>query len=121
MTFAEEALRYSPFDLLVFLAHLGRGVASIQLGLYAEGAAHLENTIEANPTLNSFQFFAACAHALAGEHDRGQALAKEGLKVEPDFRLNFFMMSWCPMLPNASLKVVACWAYPNSLRSGITV
>jgi hypothetical protein len=40
--------------------------------------------------VGSFRFFAACAHALAGELEAGRSLAQEGLAMEPQFRLRFF-------------------------------
>ena len=90
LSYADRALQLSPFDLLVSVAHTAKGVASLQEGRYAEAAAYLDHSVEANPSLSSFRFFAACAHTLAGGLDRAGSLAKEGLTMEPSFRLRFF-------------------------------
>jgi TolB-like protein len=90
LSYADGALRLSPFDLLVSVAYTAKGVASLQDGRFAEAAADLDHSVEANPTLSSFRFFAACAHALVGELDRALSLAQEGLAMEPNFRLRFF-------------------------------
>jgi TolB-like protein len=90
LSYANRALRLSPFDLLVSVAHTAQGIASLQEGRAAEAAVYLDHSVEANPTLSSFRFFAACAHALAGELDTAISRANEGLAMEPDFRLRFF-------------------------------
>jgi adenylate cyclase len=87
---ATRALRLSPFDLLVSVAHTAKGIASVQEGRYEQAATYHDQSVEANPTLSSFRFFAACAHALAGELEAGRSLAQEGLAMEPQFRLRFF-------------------------------
>jgi tetratricopeptide (TPR) repeat protein len=87
---ATRALRLNPFDLLVSVAHTAKGIASVQEELYEQAAAYHDQSVQANPTLSSFRFFAACAHALAGDLEAGRSLVQEGLAMEPEFRLRFF-------------------------------
>jgi TolB-like protein/class 3 adenylate cyclase len=88
--YAKRAFRLSPFDLLLYLAHLAQGLASIQEGRYEEAAGYLDQSMQANPTLSSLRFIAASAHALAGRPETARAVADKGLKMEPDFKLRLF-------------------------------
>lgn len=90
LSFADAALRHSPFDLLVSVAHTAKAVALLLEGRYADAASNLDRSVEANPSLSSFRFFAACAHALAGDFKQARCLADEGLAMEPGFKLRFF-------------------------------
>ena len=90
LAYATRALRLSPFDLLVSVAQTAQGIASVLEGHHQQAAAFHDQSVQTNPTLSSFRFFAACAHAMAGEVEVGRALAAEGLAMEPDFRLRFF-------------------------------
>ena len=87
---ASRALRLSPFDLLVYLAYLAQGLASIQEASYGEAASSLDRAVQANPTLSSLRFLAAAAHALAGSLEAARSIAKDGLKMEPNFQLRLF-------------------------------
>ncbi len=100
---ATRALRLSPFDLLVSVAHTAKGIASVQEGLYQQAAACLDQSVQANPTLSSFRFFAACARAMAGELEAGRSLVQEGLAMEPGFRLQFFF----ELLPRSTAEKFA--------------
>jgi TolB-like protein len=88
--YAKRAIRLSPFDLLLYLAHLAQGLASIQEARYEEAAGYLDQSMQANPTLSSVRFVAASAHALAGRLETAKAVADKGLEMEPGFRLRLF-------------------------------
>jgi adenylate cyclase len=90
MDYAKRALRLSPFDLLVSVGLTAQGIASVQEHRYDDAAIYHELSVQANPTLSSFRFFAACAHALAGKLEAARDLARHGLEMEPGFRLRFF-------------------------------
>jgi adenylate cyclase len=90
MDYAKRALRLSPFDLLVSVGRTAQGIASVQEQRYDDAANYHELSVQANPTLSSFRFFSACAHALARELEAARALARQGLEMEPGFRLRFF-------------------------------
>ena len=86
MDYAKRALRLSPFDLLVSVGLTAQGIASVQEHRYDDAAIYHELSVQANPTLSSFRFFAACAHALAGKLEAARDLARHGLEMEPGFR-----------------------------------
>jgi TolB-like protein/class 3 adenylate cyclase len=88
--YAKRALRLSPFDLLLYLAHLAQGLASIQEERYEEAAGYLDQSMQANPTLSSLRFIAASAQALAGRLETARAVADKGLEMEPGFTLRLF-------------------------------
>ena len=90
MDYAKRALRLSPFDLLVSGGLTAQGIASVQEHRYDDAAIYHELSVQANPTLSSFRFFAACAHALAGKLEAARDLARHGLEMQPGFRLRFF-------------------------------
>ena len=90
MDYAKRALRLSPFDLLVSVGRTAQGIASVQEQRYDDAANYHELSVQANPTLSSFHFFSACAHALARKLEAARALARQGLEMEPGFRLRFF-------------------------------
>ena len=90
MEYAKRAIRLSPFDLLISIGYTAQGVASIQQGQYEDAANYHDQSVQANPTLSSFRFFAATANALAGRLDAAQLNAQQGLKLEPGFRIRFF-------------------------------
>ena len=76
MDYANRALRLSPFDLLVSVGRTAQGIASVQEQRYDDAANYHELSVQANPTLSSFHFFSACAHALARKLEAARALAR---------------------------------------------
>jgi adenylate cyclase len=93
---AKRALRLSPFDLLLYLAYLSLGLAAVHEERFVEAAAYLGQSIQANPTLSSLRFMAASAHALAGNVDAAQTVARQGLELEPGFRLRLVFELMAP-------------------------
>jgi adenylate cyclase len=100
---AKRALRLSPFDLLVYLAHFAQGLASIQEERYEEAANHLDQAMEAN-ALSSLRFVAASANALAGSLEVAKSIAERGLEIEPGFKLRVFFELICPEIAEKLVK-----------------
>jgi TolB-like protein/class 3 adenylate cyclase/Tfp pilus assembly protein PilF len=98
LDYAERAIRLSPFDLLVAVGHAAQGVSLIQLERYKEASIAHDRSVQANPTLSSFRFLAACAHALAGDLEAARTSAQRGLEMEPSFRIRFFYELMIPEL-----------------------
>ncbi len=84
---ARRALRLSPFDPLVYLAHLAFGIATIQEDRYDESAAWWEKCARANPGFGAFAIGHAMALALAGRLEEAAPIFARGMQLEPNFRL----------------------------------
>ena len=87
---ADRAMRLSPFDFLVYQAHLARATAAVQQMRYENAASHCAKALQANPSLSSLYFVGAAAFALVGRIEEAQSLAEAGLILEPGFRLRLF-------------------------------
>ena len=62
---ANRALRLSPFDPVVFHAHLALGLAAIVEAHYDEAASHCAKAVQANPRFGNLLFF-SCRVARLG-------------------------------------------------------
>ena len=85
-THAERALRLSPFDPFLSLAHLTFAFAPFSEARYSEAAAHYAKAVQANPHFSLCYFDQAIALALAGQLDEARPIARRGLELEPGFQ-----------------------------------
>jgi TolB-like protein len=89
-SFAERALRLSPFDPLVFEAHMALGEAALQEARYGEAATQFARAAQASAEFSTAYFFQAIALALAGSHEQARLLLGRGFELEPGFRTRLF-------------------------------
>ncbi len=87
---SQHALRLSPFDFLVYQAHLAQGTAAMQEARYADACQYYHKAVRANPGLSSLHFCAAAASAQTGDMDAARLVVEGGLELEPRFRLRMF-------------------------------
>ena len=81
--YARRALRLSPFDPLLYVAHLALGIAALQEERYEECAAWWGKCAEANPKFGMIVIVQAEALALAGRIEEARAVFARGLELEP--------------------------------------
>ncbi len=90
-TYAQRALRLSPFDLFSYEAHNALGLAAIQQARYDEAAAHFVSAIQANSRFSTLYVFQAVSLALAGRLEEAGRIIRRALELEPGFRNRFFL------------------------------
>ena len=89
-SFANRALRLSPFDPLAFEAHMALGEAAIREGRYEESAACFARAAQASANFSTAYIFQAIALALAGRNEEAGPFLRRGLELEPGFRIRLF-------------------------------
>jgi adenylate cyclase len=104
---ANRALRLSPFDLLVYTAHLSQGIAAIQDARYDEAGSHFAKSVQANSRFSSLYFLEAPALALAGRVEAARPLVRRRLELEPSFRLRLFSELLTPEIAHKFVGGVA--------------
>jgi TolB-like protein/Tfp pilus assembly protein PilF len=87
VSYAQRALRLSPFDPLAYAAHIAMPVAAIHEDRYDDAAAFYGKAAQANPGHGMFLLAQAESLALAGRLDEARPIWEEGLKLEPEFRI----------------------------------
>ena len=90
MSFADRALRLSPFDTLAFEAHLALGESALQDERYEDAASCFARAARAKPNFSTAHIFQAIALALAGRAERAMPRVRRGLELEPGFRTRMF-------------------------------
>ena len=81
--YAHRALRLSPFDPLLYAAHLALGIVALQENRYDETASWWGKVAEANPKFGMIVIGQAQALALAGRIEEAKAAFERGLELEP--------------------------------------
>jgi len=81
--YAHRALRLSPFDPLLYAAHLALGIAALQNDRFEECAAWWRKCAEANPKFGAIVLGQSHALALAGRIEEARAVFARGLELEP--------------------------------------
>ena len=81
--YARRALRLSPFDPLLYAAHLALGIAALQEERYEETATWWGKCAEANPKFGMIVIAQAQALALAGRIQEARAVFARGIELEP--------------------------------------
>ena len=84
---ANRALRLSPFDPVIFHAHLALGLAAIVEARYDEAASHCAKAVQANPRFGNLLFFHAASLALAGRQDEAAQVARRHMEMVPSARI----------------------------------
>jgi adenylate cyclase len=90
VSFANRALRLSPFDPLAFEAHMAFCAVAMLREHYEEAAAHTAKVIEIRPNFSTGYFQRAIALALAGRGAEATLDAKRGLELEPAFQIRVY-------------------------------
>jgi len=84
-SYAHRALRLSPFDPLVYEAHLALAFGAVQEARYEEAVTEFAKMVQANPVFSSLHFLYAVGLALAGRVEDAQPVVARGLELEPSF------------------------------------
>jgi len=87
ISYADRALRLSPFDPFAFLAHCALGAAAVQEARYDDAARDFSKAVQANPRFSTLYFFQAASLALAGREQEAQPIVERLLELEPGFRI----------------------------------
>jgi adenylate cyclase len=85
--YAQRALRLSPFDPLVYAAHIAMAAAAVHEDRYDEAAAFFGKAAQANPGHGMFVLSQAESLALAGRLEEAHPIWTKGLELEPEFRI----------------------------------
>jgi adenylate cyclase len=85
--YARRALRLSPFDPLVYAAHIAMATAAVHEDRYDEAAAFFGKAAHANPGHGMFVLAQAESLALAGRLEEARPIWTKGLELEPEFRI----------------------------------
>jgi adenylate cyclase len=86
-TYAQRALRLSPFDPLAFEAHQAFGMGAIEASRYDEAAIHFADAVQSNPLFATLHFCHAIALALAGREGQARKIAERGLELQPEVEI----------------------------------
>ena len=81
--YAHRALRLSPFDPLLYVAHLALGAAALQEERYDDTAVWLGKCAQANPKFGMIVINQAGALALGGKIEEAKLVFARGLELEP--------------------------------------
>jgi adenylate cyclase len=92
ISFANRALRLSPFDPLAFEAHLALGEVAIHEGRFDDAALCFARIGQTNANYSTGYFFQAIALALAGRREDAKAVVGRGLALEPTFQVRVFSL-----------------------------
>ncbi len=84
--YANRALRLSPFDPVVFLAHGALGHVAFQEARYDEAASHYAKALQANPRFSLYYCLQAAALALAGRLEEARPIVGRLLELNPGVR-----------------------------------
>ncbi len=91
---AEEGLRLSPFDPLVFLAHTGLNLAHYVAGRYDEAARWGRKALEENPHYNANLRLLAASLGAAGKADEAREVGQSLLVADPGFQVGRFVAAY---------------------------
>ena len=87
-TYAQRALRLSPFDPLAYHAHMALTFAAIQEERYDEAAAHGAKLAQVSPNFAAHVITYAVALALAGRMDEARRVCARALEIEPSWSIS---------------------------------
>jgi adenylate cyclase len=89
-SYANRALRLSPFDLTVHEGHMALALAAIQEARYDDAVPELAKMVQANSAFSSLHFLHAVGLALAGRLVEARPIVARGLVLEPTYRIRMF-------------------------------
>jgi tetratricopeptide (TPR) repeat protein len=101
---ADRALRLSPLDSLVFVAHFALGLVAMHEGRYDAAATCFARAAPGRP---NFLFYQAVALALHGRMEEAGTIAKRALEERPDLRLHLFYQ--LGVISEIADKIAAGW------------
>jgi TolB-like protein/Tfp pilus assembly protein PilF len=81
-SYAHRALRLSPFDPLVYEAHMALGFGAVQEARYEEAVTEFAKMVQANPVFSILHFLYAIVLALAGRAEDARPAVARGLELE---------------------------------------
>jgi TolB-like protein/class 3 adenylate cyclase/Tfp pilus assembly protein PilF len=87
-SYAQRALRLSPFDPLAYHAHMALTFAAIQEDRYVEAVAHGSKLAQVSPNFGSHVMTYAVALALAGRMDEARRACARALEIEPSWSIS---------------------------------
>jgi adenylate cyclase len=90
---AGHALQLSPFDPLAFQAHTALGFVALLEARYDEAASHHARAVHGNPRFGVLYFNQAIALALAGRLGEAMPIVRQGLELQPEFRIRVYAES----------------------------
>ncbi len=90
-SFADRALRLSPFDPQAFQAHMALGESALQQARHDEAAHAFAAAGRVNTNFSTAYLFQAIAMALAGRPEEAKPVVRRGLELEPGFRIRVFL------------------------------
>ncbi len=90
VSYAERALRLSPFDHDIFFFYTFLSLAHYANGSYADAVKWGRIAMNENPSYTACLRILAGAHAAAGQADKAQEVARRLLELEPEFRLRSY-------------------------------
>ena len=85
--FADKANRSSPLDPLRYRADLGRGLAHLHTGRYADAIAAYQRAVEVAPRFGVARALLAAAYSCDGRMDEARAAVQRLLELEPSYRV----------------------------------
>ena len=85
LEWGNRALRLSPFDRLIFVAHTGLAVGHFASGHYEEAVAAARRAIQANPMFGVAHNVLSASLAAAGRIPEAKIAAQEVLALAPHF------------------------------------
>jgi len=91
---AEEGLRLSPFDPLVFLTHTALNLAHYVAGQYDEAALWGRKAFEENPHYTANLRLLAASLAAAGQTDEAREISRALLEADPSFQVVRFVSAY---------------------------
>ena len=86
-SYAQRALRLSPFDPLAYHAHLALTFAAIVEDRYEEAAAHGAKLTQVSPSFPDHLMTYATALALAGHMEEARQACARGLQIDPSWSI----------------------------------
>ncbi len=87
-TYANRALRLSPFDPVAFVAHAALGRVAAREARYDEAALHFAKAVQAKPQFITLYLAHAVVLALAGRVEEARPIVRQLLELNPAFRIS---------------------------------
>ena len=121
VSFANRALRLSPFDPLAFEAHMAFGTVAMAQEHYGEAASHFGKIIEIRPNFSTGYLQRAVALALGGRAAEAAFDVARGLELEPAFQNRvYYQWGIAPRSLKNLSRAVGCWGFPNRRFSSVS-
>jgi adenylate cyclase len=103
VSYAQRALRLSPFDPLAYAAHQALGMAAVEASRYDEAAVNLAKSAQANPRFAATYLLLAFVLALAGREKEAIRAAERGMELWPSYQTR--VISVLGIKPGVAVKL----------------